>query len=325
MEEKKLESSSNNVWEFALRLLKAEYFRSVMLPLETKAPTTDQANALRSLLGLIRGRGTTTIPKRINLFTTNYDPLIERALDRYSASYNDGFVGREHPKFDSSAYSRLQYEQSLFMEYKAQVVTTNVIKPHGSLTWRRDGESVMYSNPSDTLQACLSGCEDIRTLSVLDDIRGLVMNDCDDSSLGDLEGQALRLSKEEKTLLTRFEEQYDSTLCIVNPTKKKFRETVLEHYYYDLLRIYANELDRNNALLLVFGFSFADEHIRDLTVRAARSNPKLLIFVSCYKADDAGSYENLFTDCDNVILFVPKEGLRLGLDVFTRGLSCLSD
>lgn len=324
VEEKKLESSSNDVWESALRLLKAEYFRSVMLPLETKVPTPDQASALRSLLGLVRDRGTTTIPKRINLFTTNYDPLIERALDEHSASYNDGFVGREHPKFDSSAYSRLQYEQSLFMEYKAQVVTTNVIKPHGSLTWRRDGESVMYSNPSDTLQACLSGCEDIRTLSVLDDVRGLVKNDCDDSSLGDLEGQALLLSKDEKTLLARFEEQYDSTLCIVNPTKKKFGETVLERYYYDLLRIYANELDRNNALLFVFGFSFADEHIRELTVRAARSNPKLLIFISCYRAEDANGFEDHFADCDNVILLIPEDGAEFGLDVFTRGLSCLS-
>lgn len=324
VEEKKFESSSNDVWESALRLLKAEYFRSVMLPLETKAPASDQVDALRSLIGLVRDRGTTTIPKRINLFTTNYDPLIERALDRCSASYNDGFVGREHPRFDSSAYSRLQYEQSLFMEYKAQVATANVIKPHGSLTWRRDGEGVMYSNPGDTLQACLSGCKDIRTLSVLDSVRDLVMNDCDESSLDDLECHALWLSTEEKELLTRFEEQYDSTLCIVNPTKKKFGVTVLERYYYDLLRIYANELDRNNALLLVFGFSFADEHIRDLTVRAARSNPKLLIFISCYKADDADSYEDRFADCDNVILLVPKGDMKLGLDVFARGLSCLS-
>lgn len=324
VEEKKFESSSNDVWESALRLLKAEYFRSVMLPLETKAPASDQVDALRSLIGLVRDRGTTTIPKRINLFTTNYDPLIERALDRCSASYNDGFVGREHPRFDSSAYSRLQYEQSLFMEYKAQVATANVIKPHGSLTWRRDGEGVMYSNPGDTLQACLSGCEDIRTLSVLDSVRDLVMNDCDESSLDDLECHALWLSTEEKELLTRFEEQYDSTLCIVNPTKKKFGVTVLERYYYDLLRIYANELDRNNALLLVFDFSFADEHIRDLTVRAARSNPKLLIFISCYKADDADSYEDRFADCDNVILLVPKGDMKLGLDVFARGLSCLS-
>lgn len=325
VEEKKFESSSNDVWESALRLLKAEYFRSVMLPLETKAPASDQVDALRSLIGLVRDRGTTTIPKRINLFTTNYDPLIERALDRCSVSYNDGFVGREHPRFDSSAYSRLQYEQSLFMEYKAQVATANVIKPHGSLTWRRDGEGVMYSNPGDTLQACLSGCEDIRTLSVLDSVRDLVMNDCDESSLDDLECHALWLSTEEKELLTRFEEQYDSTLCIVNPTKKKFGETVHERYYYDLLRIYANELDRNNALLLVFGFSFADEHIRDLTVRAARSNPKLLIFISCYKADDADSYEDRFADCDNVILLVPKGDMKLGLDVFARGLSCLSE
>ena len=99
---------------------------------------------------------------------------------------------------------------------------------------------------------------------------------------------------------------------------------MLERYYYDLLRIYANELDRNNALLLVFGFSFADEHIRDLTVRAARSNPKLLIFISCYRPEDADGYEDYFADCDNVILLIPEDGAELGLDVLTRGLSCLS-
>ena len=42
---------------------------------------------------------------------------------------------------------------------------------------------------------------------------------------------------------------------VLDNVSKKFGETVLERYYYDLLRIYANELDRNNALLLVFGFS----------------------------------------------------------------------
>lgn len=311
-------------WGSALRILKAEYFRSVMFPLDGAGPTGAQVAAVNAFLSLVRDRGTATIPKRINLFTTNYDPLIERSLEKALVSYNDGFVGREHPVFDSSAYSRLQYEQSLFMEYTSQVVTANLLKLHGSLTWRRAENAVEYSSSDETLKACLDGCDGIINLSVLDDVRELVKYKCDDGGLAQLEDAAHALSPAATALLGRFGARYDSTLCIVNPTKRKFEETLLERSYYDLLRIYANELDRNNALLLVFGFSFADEHIRDLTVRAARSNPKLIVLISCYSTDAAGDFDQLFKGCENVILLVPEDGERLGLDVFAKGLSWLS-
>lgn len=317
-------NQDETVWSDVLRILKAEYFRSVMLPLDGAGPTNGQIAAINALLGLVRNRGTATIPKRINLFTTNYDPLIERSLEKGLVSYNDGFVGREHPVFDSSAYSRLQYEQSLFMEYTSQVVTANVIKPHGSLTWRRGENEVEYSTADETLKACLDGCADILNLLVLDEARELVRCDCDDSRIVRLEDASRALNPADQALLTRFDNQYDSTLCIVNPTKRKFEETLLERSYYDLLRIYANELDRNNALLLVFGFSFADEHIRDLTVRAAKSNPKLIILISCYSSSAADNFEQLFLGCENVVLLVPEDGENLGLDVFARSLTWLS-
>ena len=73
----------------------------------------------------------------MNFFTTNYDPLIELSLESLGVPFNDGFVGRGKPRFDPSAFSRLMCEQSLFMEYTSQVTTANVLKVHGSLTWRR--------------------------------------------------------------------------------------------------------------------------------------------------------------------------------------------
>ena len=119
-------------------------------------------------------------------------------------------------------------------------------------------------------------------------------------------------------------EKYDSALCIVNPAKRKFEETVLEQSYYDLLRIYANELDRNNALLLVFGFSFADEHILELTKRAIRSNPKLIVIISCHTRSDAAWYRSLFPNADNVHLLVPKEDKEIGLGELTEVLRCVA-
>ena len=205
--------------------------------------------------------------------------------------FNDGFAGRVKPVFDPSSFSRLMCEQSLFMEYTSQVATANVLKVHGSLTWRRDaGGKIAYSSVDDTLDSCYRGFTNLVDSSQVIKVGQLVKAECDKDGQTVLYELARELPGKERKLLDGFVEKYDSTLCIVNPAKRKFEETVLEQSYYDLLRIYANELDRNNALLLVFGFSFADEHILELTKRAIRSNPKLIMLVSCHTRDDAAWY-----------------------------------
>lgn len=309
---------------YARRLLKAEYFHSVMEPLDTAEPTRGQINAISSIMGLVRKRGAVTIPRRVNFFTTNYDPLLERALEVCSVPFNDGFDGREHPKLTTASFSRLQYEQSLFMEYASQVPTANVMKIHGSLTWNRADNGIEYSSPSRVLQSCLLGCESITELPEIRKIREMIKNEPDDNAIRDLLSCCASLTEDQKDALATFEENYDSTLSIVNPTKKKFQETVLEQSYYDMLRIYANELDRNNALLVSFGFSFNDEHIRDLTLRAAKSNPKMLILASCYSMKDYNDFKAIFSGCDNVMFLTADKDNKLSLNNFSEGLRCLS-
>ena len=46
--------------------------------------------------------------------------------------------------------------------------------------------------------------------------------------------------------------------AVVLPQTKKFHTTLMDSTYYELLRIYANELDREGTLLVSFGFSFGD-------------------------------------------------------------------
>lgn len=46
--------------------------------------------------------------------------------------------------------------------------------------------------------------------------------------------------------------------------------------------MYSNELEKENSLLFVMGFSFADEHIKELTLRVANSNPTLIIIIFCH-------------------------------------------
>lgn len=315
-------------WLTARALLRAEYFKSIMHPLRKADATDPQRAFVASACGLVENRGTTTLPKRVNFFTTNYDPLIELSLESLGVPFNDGFVGRGRPRFDPSAFSRLMCEQSLFMEYTSQVTTANVLKAHGSLTWRKVGDSgrkeIVYSSVKSILGDCIECHEGALDLPAISELTALVKDPCDAAPLKSFKQLVSGLSDDEVDSLQAFEKSYDSTLCIVNPAKRKFEETVLEQSYYDLLRIYANELDRNNALLLVFGFSFADEHILELTKRAIRSNPKLIVIISCHTRDDAAWYRSLFPNADNVYLLVPEEDKEIGLGELTEVLRCVA-
>jgi len=94
---------------------------------------------------------------------------------------------------------------------------------------------------------------------------------------------------------------------IILPRKQKFEETVINQTYYELLRLYANELDKENVLLLVFGFSFADEHILSITQRALK-NPTLQIIVFCFSCESKTGYEEMFQAYSNVdIVFFDEE------------------
>ncbi|GAA6213264.1 hypothetical protein NBRC116602_30050 [Hyphomicrobiales bacterium 4NK60-0047b] len=95
-------------------------------------------------------------------------------------------------------------------------------------------------------------------------------------------------------------------IALILPSKDKFRETVLGQIYSDLLRTYTIELSKENALLLVFGFSFEDEHILDLTLKALR-NPTLKIYIFCYSNEDEKNYESKFEGYSNVACITPND------------------
>lgn len=96
-------------------------------------------------------------------------------------------------------------------------------------------------------------------------------------------------------------------ISIILPTKEKFKNTLLIQTYYDLLRIFSNELDKENSLLIVEGFSFADEHIFELTKRALK-NPTLLIIIFCRNKDKINNFEKMYSEFNNVnIIYSNKE------------------
>lgn len=74
-------------------------------------------------------------------------------------------------------------------------------------------------------------------------------------------------------------------LQIVLPTKKKFQTTLIEEHYFNMLRLLSYELEKEQSALIVFGFSFYDEHIADVVQRSL-NNPNLIVIVICYRNDN---------------------------------------
>lgn len=52
-----------------------------------------------------------------------------------------------------------------------------------------------------------------------------------------------------------------------------------------MLRFFTNELDKEQSVLLVIGFSFQDEHIARMVKRAI-ANPELMVICFCFTKKD---------------------------------------
>ena len=125
--------------------------------------------------------------------------------------------------------------------------------------------------------------------------------------------------------MLEFRENYQQ-LVMVNPRKTKFQETVLDLHFYELMRLYSNALERVSTCLMVVGFSFADEHIAQITMRAAASNPTLLIIIFAYNSESKNEIkENLnkggSTGNNNILILSPKDYQESQENEFKKTLS----
>jgi len=104
-------------------------------------------------------------------------------------------------------------------------------------------------------------------------------------------------------------DDFINQFSIILPRKEKLKETCINQIYYDLLRIFSNELDKENTLLITEGFSFADEHIFDITKRALK-NPTLLLVIFCYQKSEIVDFVVRFTPYNNVhIIYSENENI----------------
>ena len=229
------------------------------------------------------------LPKQANIFSTNYDLFVETAAEEVRGGVRvvDGFI-RGPSVTDAFSFSISEFFTSIYntghsYNYRVEMPTLNLVKLHGSLSWERSGERINFSV----------------------------------NRLNDLSAEHDGLSK---ALSLDGHETFNRKFCLVLPRKhEKFRDVLLNRTYYDMLRLYANQLDKENALLIAEGVSFGDEHILGMT-QGALNNPTLKLVIFCHKKDHLDDYSKKFDSFDNVEI-VYSESESIDFDKFNSVLS----
>jgi len=237
------------------------------------ANTTTVQNGYKGLFKniekILNERRTNILPKQVNIFTTNYDVFIEDALENFdSVCLNDGF-DRKPSLTGNFKFSTNSFSNAIFNT--GTLYNYKVEFPSVNL-YKLHG-SMTWKQDSDDVVYQIENRVPCPPGASVERLEGYV------------DGHALVL-----------------------PRKHKFSETVLQQIYYDLLRLYANELDKENTTLLVFGFSFADEHIIEITKRALK-NPTLKIVIFAYSEAVKDAFLEKFDNYHNVdIVIAGNEG-----------------
>ncbi|HAT3992311.1 SIR2 family protein [Elizabethkingia anophelis] len=246
---------------------------------------------LRIINQIMYQRRSNTVNKQTNLFTTNIDIFLEKVLEELNLHFNDGFNGVFKRTFSLSNFKKSFYQKSLHYDNIAEIPVYNLLKIHGSITWKLEGNQLMFNN-IDTIYSIEEKYNKIKFLDIIK-----LDNDYWNEHKKNIPFKEIVKEAQKTTIVDTkdFVTAYEK-LQVVNPTKAKFKDTTFNKSYYEMLRLYANELEKENSVLFIFGFSMADEHIRDITFRAIRSNPTLKVFISSYTKAAKDIVNNLKLD-----------------------------
>jgi hypothetical protein len=244
--------------------------------------------------------------------------IFEVAMEQLGLDYSDGFSGKIRPRFDLGDFSTLRFRMGSRYEHRSEVPVFNLVKLHGSAAWRQeardDDKTDIFFDHGLTLveeaERKLDAAKD-RLIDVLVNAESQSRRPTI-RSVEDLLSEAERAvqTDNDMSVVRQFARSYNN-LGIVNPDKRKFATTVMNETYYELIRRFANELEKENSVLFVHGFSFRDEHLRDLVLRAARTNPTLQVIVFCYSRSDRETYARLMPEMEikngNILFVAPLD------------------
>ena len=281
--------------------------------LETKSAYADFFSICNELMNK---RNSQLLSKQINLFTTNIDLLVEETLSKSGIELNDGFRGTIKPVYNESNFQISLSKASMQFHKQSEVPMFNLIKVHGAVNWiEQDGVIISDTFPMWKIEQALKKIDkdyfvELQNVDKKDKTFDEVKTGADDI--------ALMLPDD---VYKDFFAAYNQ-IVMINPTKEKFKTSVMDYHFYELMRIYSNALERENSILFVMGFSFADEHIAQITKRAADTNPTLQVVVFAYsEKDEEGYKKNLQIEhgCsnNNILILTPTKFKELNNEKYS--------
>lgn len=258
---------------------------------------------------LINKRSSLLLDKQINLFTTNIDLLVEHTLANTGLELNDGFRGTLNPIFDETNFQISLSKSSMQYHKSSEIPIFNLMKIHGAVNWDETNECIQ-SNIFRTgrIEKLLNAIPKNNFITLTKtDSEGNIVN----VNYDELVKKAESITLTDSNVFDKFFEEYEK-IVMINPTKEKFRSSVMDYHFYELMRIFSNSLERENSVLFVMGFSFADEHIAQIVKRSAATNPTLQVIIFAYSDNDANDYtHNLDISAggvnNNITVVTPKK------------------
>lgn len=194
-----------------------------------------------------RWLGKTSRRSPVEVFTVNYDVLLEHALESERIPLFDGFVGAYQPFFHADSLRR--------PESAPGANWTRLWKMHGSVTWRRIEQHGRF-----------------RVARAAPDPAGEM----------------------------------------IFPSFRKYDESRQQPYAAFVDRL-TRVLEQDDALLIVSGFAFADEHINNLIVGALENKPRTHVYAIQFEEPaDEGLLLKRATQRSNMIIVGPETGVISG-------------
>lgn len=226
---------------------------------------------IHNILEYMKVRNSRVSPKRTNIITTNYDLFIEAAIDDIlednpRVHFNDGTNGYTKKILQTDNFNKTLLYSGVFDNYSNEMPTINLIKCHGSVNWQtyysNDNKKRIQVSSSisiiqelnslidslfDDIEAFTSDSEDLKNwLPTIDDLFELINEENSENIKEDINLIGNHFSEELSEIVNKLEK-----IQIVYPTKKKFESTLVNEYYFNLLRLLSYELEKEQSTLIV--------------------------------------------------------------------------
>ena len=292
-------------------ILKVAYLKEIK---EDNLVFKNYQKLLENLIKLLQ-RESYQKEKRINIFTTNYDLFFEKVADslvgKYEFYFNDGSSGNITKKLSMKNYHKKIYHTGIFDNFDREIPIINLFKLHGSVSWKyvNDKNNKPYEIKVEYFED--ENPEDIENL------------------IEEVSNEEIKKAKEKIEEDKNLEENIKGIrnkllkkFALIFPEKNKFENTLYQEFYYQNLRQLSYELEKQNSILIVFGFSFADEHIAEIVKRAC-NNPTLNIYIFCYSQNTENEILKNFKLEEfpsNIKTILPEDNGNIDFKIFLKKL-----